>query len=57
MTIISLDHKNKIQFVRNHLPCRWILKMIHLNKYFNPPDQVVICLDKMPLKKSVIFPQ
>ena len=28
MTIIFSDHKNEIQFFRNHLPCHWILKMI-----------------------------
>ena len=32
MTIISSDHKNEIQFVRNHLPCPCILKMIRRNK-------------------------
>ena len=31
MTIISSDHKNVIQFFRNHLPCPRILKMIRRN--------------------------
>ena len=27
MNIISSDHKNEIQFFRNHLLCPWILKL------------------------------
>ena len=38
MTIISSEHKNKIQFFRNILPCPWILKMVRRNKRFNSPD-------------------
>jgi len=37
MTIISSDHKNVIQFFKNHLPCPWILKIICRIKWFNPP--------------------
>ena len=42
MTIISSDHKNKIQFFRNHLLCPWILKMIRRNKLLNPPDYITV---------------
>ena len=41
MTIISSDHQNEIQFIRNHLPCPWLLKMIRRNILFNPPDNRV----------------
>ena len=39
MTIISSDHRNEIQYFRNHLTCPWILKIILRNKWFNPPAQ------------------
>ena len=39
----SSDHKNEIQFFKNHLPCPWILKMIHWNKWFNPPGIIFLC--------------
>jgi len=46
MTIIS-DHKNEIQFFRNHLPCPWILKMIRQDKRFNLPVYIFMGRQKI----------